>query len=220
MNPEDAHHAADVPLEDCPRFFERVNVFTSACATYHAPSDPSGRQGMHKSRIRATARWRTGGYRFDCVFVDRGSPEDGIAGLEVARVRLFLSFRYALKTYECALVHWFGLLGDRPDPLTGMWMVQPEMDPVCGGPKLEIIPLQIIERGAHLMARFPSTPFPARHQYYKTLSSFSSFYINNYIDHHAFERIREGIVSRPSAIPVILTHVDSHSEAIRGNLKQ
>jgi hypothetical protein len=49
-----------VSLEDCPRFRGTVRVYPSACATYYAPSDRSGTQGMFRERIHAVDTWRGG----------------------------------------------------------------------------------------------------------------------------------------------------------------
>lgn len=53
--------------------------------------------------------------------------KDGIHGMEVARVLCFFSFSYGhdLETFPCALVHWFKLVSDEPNPGNGMWMVKP-----------------------------------------------------------------------------------------------
>jgi hypothetical protein len=43
-----------VSLNACPAFSGLVSVFSSAMATYYAPSDPSRIGGMHSEYIRAT----------------------------------------------------------------------------------------------------------------------------------------------------------------------
>ena len=101
----------DVALEVCPKVSSSLQIrdFHSASATYYAPSDLSGIGGMHRERIRATPSWQTGAGRYDCVFVDREPEVDGLAGLYVARVKLFdiEDDTGAAGNYPCALVEWF-----------------------------------------------------------------------------------------------------------------
>jgi hypothetical protein len=133
----DQHHpdadicGMDVSLEACPTAspFLHVNVFHSASATYHAPSDLSGIGGMHRKWIRAVPLWQNGAARYDCVFIDNDPEVDGFAGLHVARVRLFLSFTIeGGASYPCALVEWFSTYGDAPCEDTGLWRVVPDRD--------------------------------------------------------------------------------------------
>lgn len=173
----------------CPDFREKVYVYYSAAATYYAPSDPSGAQGMRREHIRATPSWFGGGYRFDCVFVSLDGFDDSVNGRGVARIKLFMSFKYRRTIYPCALVHWYQVLGDGPDKQTGMWLVQPEYLTSDGSPYLAIIHLDTIERAAHLMPRFPMEEVPIDLEPYQSLEKFDSFYLNHYIDHHAFDMV-------------------------------
>ena len=49
--------SSDVPLNNLPEFHGRVAVYTSAVATYYAPSDLSGTGGMHPEWIQAVQKW-------------------------------------------------------------------------------------------------------------------------------------------------------------------
>ena len=40
-----------------PLITSKVSVFSSAIATFYAPSDPSGKHGMRRERIRSTPSW-------------------------------------------------------------------------------------------------------------------------------------------------------------------
>ena len=62
------------------------------------------------------------------MLIDNGGEGEGLQGLLVARVLLFISFRHSQKMYEAALVDWFLPVMEQPDPLTGMWIVAPEED--------------------------------------------------------------------------------------------
>jgi hypothetical protein len=118
---------------DLPEFYEKITLYTSAVATFHAPSDISGIGGMRYERIRAVDSWRNGPGRYDCVFVstrvdlDSDASAEGMGSFDIARVRLFFSFKHDGVVYPCALVHWFKCLGDSPDENTGMWVVEPEV---------------------------------------------------------------------------------------------
>ena len=168
----------------------KVSVYHSATATFRAPSNPSGPGGMYREVIRCTPSWPRGdipGPRRDCVFVDMGNAENmGMKGLLVARVYLFFKFLYERVSYPCALVHWYST-SDVPDPDTGLWVVQPESTHQ-GARHMGVIHVDSIVRGAHLLPRFPSdAPVYREVNYMNVLDLYTSFYVNKFIDHHAFE---------------------------------
>jgi hypothetical protein len=67
-----------------------------------------------------------------------------------------------------------------------MWIVEP--DYYRGKPFLEVIHLDTIMRGAHLIGVSGSHHLPLHHfNFTKSLDSFQSFYVNKYIDQQAFE---------------------------------
>ncbi|KAJ3502936.1 hypothetical protein NMY22_g18422 [Coprinellus aureogranulatus] len=182
------HAAAAVDLDDCPHISVRPFVFHSAVAMFYAPSDESGIRGMKRERLRSTPLWRNQGERHDCalVVVNRSLP--GMKGLAVARIALLFSFKHGAHTVPCALVDWFKTYGGHPDPVTGLWRVIPEFrqhQHVCS-----VIHLDSLLRGVHLLPAFnvDSSPLPYNfHNIYDTLSSFASYYVNKYADHHSHE---------------------------------
>ncbi|KAG1811798.1 uncharacterized protein BJ212DRAFT_1448324 [Suillus subaureus] len=102
----------------------------------------------------------------DCVFVNINPELEGIEGLEVTRVKcFFFSFKFNWVMYPCALVQWFDKVGDHADEDTSMWIV-------ClsthdnGTPNLAIIHLKT---------------------YLHSYDAFSTYYVNKFTDHHAFE---------------------------------
>jgi hypothetical protein len=108
-------------------------------------------------------------------------------GLQVARVFLFFSFVHKDSYYPCTLIQWFSVIGDEPDDETGFWMVEAD---VCdnGQPYLAIIHLDSIYRAAHLMPAYHLPDFVNRSfTMHDTLDKFKTFYVNKYVDHHAFE---------------------------------
>ncbi|KAG1816667.1 uncharacterized protein BJ212DRAFT_1446794 [Suillus subaureus] len=135
-----------------------LQVFNSAAATFYAPSDLSGIGGMRHEHIHAYA--------------------EGMRGLKVARVICFFSFKH---NWE-----WFEKIGDCPDEDTGMWMVAPSFHE-DGSRNLAVIHIEMVFHAAHLIAIYGSEYIPHSLKLYHSLDTFSSFYVNKYADHHAFE---------------------------------
>ena len=132
----------------------RVSVFHSATATFCAPSNPSGLGGMYQEVIHSTPLWSKGdiaGPRRDCVFVDMvRSSSPGMQSLLVARIYLPFKFLFAGVGYPCALVHWYTMIGTRPDGPTGLWAVEPKSSH-HGCRNMGVVHLDSIVRGAHLL---------------------------------------------------------------------
>lgn len=167
----------------------RVRVHHSAVATYHAPGDPSGVGGMRREHIRATPSWRSGAARYDCVFISKDPTLAGFRGLYAARVRLFLSFKYESKPYECAVVEWYVPVAEEPDEDTGMWVVEPEFnDDGVSGP-FEVIHTDTIYRGAHMIGFYGEHFVPSALRASDSLDVFEAFFVNNWIDYHAHEHL-------------------------------
>ena len=168
-----------------PNFRERISVYNSASAMFYAPSDLSGVGGMRREHIRAVPSWRKGPPRHDCIFVCTDEAAEGMQALEVARVRLFFSFTYSGVFYPCALVHWFSRVGDNPDEDTGLWMVEPDRN-ADGSPHAAVIHLDAVLRAAHLIGVYGSDMIPKELSFMDSLDAFLSFYVNKFIDTHAF----------------------------------
>ena len=191
LNPASAIEPDQLTLIACPMIWDaKVSVYHSATAIFRAPSNPSGPGGMYREVIRSTPFWPRGdipGPRRDCVFVDVGNSENsGMKGLLVARVYLFFKFTHNGVVYPCALVRWYST-SKEPDASTGFWVVQPESTR-RGTRHMSVIHIDSIVRGAHLLPRFPSdAPVYREINYTNVLDLYTSFYVNKYIDHHAFE---------------------------------
>jgi hypothetical protein len=103
--------------------------------------------------------------------------------LDVARVFLLFSFTHLREIYQCAVVRCLPYVKDEQDEDTGMWIV--ERRPAA---ELEIVPLDSIYRAAHLipvyhgLKKLPRTLTPEN-----SLDMFRYYYVNKFIDHHAFE---------------------------------
>jgi hypothetical protein len=172
--------------DDLPEFDEVISVYTSAVATFYAPSDLSGIGGMHRERIRALSSWRGEGPRYDCIFVNTDPTQNGMRGLEVARVRSFFSFKFRNVSYPCALIRWYSHNDDGPDEDTGMWVVEPDSH-ADGSAFTAVIHLDSILRAAHLIPVYGQDTIPTDIPLAYSLDVFHSYYVNKYIDHHAFE---------------------------------
>jgi hypothetical protein len=173
-------------LEECPEIHTRISVFSSATATFYAPSDESGIRGMRRERIRSTHSWRNRGPRRDCALVVEDETKPGMRGLTPVRVILFFSFIHQRKTYPCALVEWFKKYGSHPDKETGMWKVRPHF---IGRHRLTtVIHLDSCLRGAHLLPVFRGAmPLPVDFHFSYSLDAFEAYFVNKYADYHMYE---------------------------------
>ncbi|KAF8329950.1 hypothetical protein F5887DRAFT_1064242 [Amanita rubescens] len=181
--PLDNVHLNELPVAD-PRSF---HVFHSAVAEFYAPSDYSGEGGRRHERIRAAPSWRNHGSRRDCLFVSKDMTARGMASMEVARAIIFMSFTRNKRQYPCVLVEWFTTRPE-PCPRTGMSIVDRDYNP-DGSRSMEIIHLDTVIRGAHLIPVFGEGFVSMDLTYHNSLDTYDAFYINQYADHNAFEII-------------------------------
>jgi hypothetical protein len=66
-----------------------------------------------------------------------------------------------------------------------MWLVKPEV--VGGKPPLEVIHVDSIVRGAHLLPRYGSGFLPEDFSHIDALDSFKSYFVNHFVDYHVHE---------------------------------
>ena len=164
-----------------------INVYHSARAVFRAPSNDSGLHGMFRELIRATPNWRRGemsGPRYDCVYVAGSGDDRRMGGLLIARVHRFISFKCFGQRFPCAIIRWFSVCGNEPDPDNGMWIVTPDFNQ-DGSPAFSIIHVETILRSAHLLPIFRG-PVHGSIRYIDSLDIFHAYYVNRYIDQHAF----------------------------------
>jgi len=191
LYPDSRIPSSELETSAYPNFDGRILIFYSATATFRAPSDISGFTGMRREFIRATPCWRQGPARYDCIFVnsadDSESELEGMHGLEIARVLAFFSFVHREEEYECTLIHWFSCPGTEADEDTGLWVVEPDFD-ADGNPLLDIIHVDSIYRAAHLNPVYQTSEYTSqRLTMHDTLDTFKRFYVNKFVDYHAFE---------------------------------
>ena len=181
--------ATSAVFNTLPVFQERVSVHPSALAFFHAPSDLCGTEGISSERIRAVPSWQGGAGRYDCVFVETDPDAPGMLGLDVAQIRAFLSFTHQSEVYHCALVSWYSRLGNQPDESTHMWMLEADFhDEAETERHFSVISVDTIVRAAHLIPVFGDGFLPKGLTPNHSLTSiFRGWYVNKYIDYHAFE---------------------------------
>ncbi|KIO03597.1 hypothetical protein M404DRAFT_145391 [Pisolithus tinctorius Marx 270] len=67
-----------------------------------------------------------------------------------------------------------------------MWIIQPDFD-ADGEHELEVVHAHCILHGAHLIPVYGHNCLPSDIHHTDTLDIFHAYYVNKYIDHHAFE---------------------------------
>ncbi|KAH8977872.1 hypothetical protein EDB92DRAFT_1937737 [Lactarius akahatsu] len=111
------------------------------------------------------------------VFVER---------LDVVCLCTLFSFVWRGNYYPCVLVRWFTHVADAPDEVMDMWVVRPDMN-TDGSPAVAVIHLDSVLHVAHLLPVFGNSLMPIDLSHYHSLDTFETYYINKYIDYHAFE---------------------------------
>jgi len=166
----------------------KIHTFNTAVATFYAPSDISGIPGMHHEYIQAMSSWRNGPAHYNCVLVNTKPNVNGAQGFKVAWVFLFL-FLHGGKEYLCAFIQWYAFIGTRPDKDTGCWVVEPD---IKDGKSSHVVVIHIdcILCAIHLMPITRSAHFVDWSITMHTLlDTFKLFYLNRFIDYHAFESL-------------------------------
>lgn len=110
-------------------------------------------------------------------------------GLGIGRVHLFFSFEVGGDTFSCALVHGYCKSFDDPDPDNGMWIVEPDHDNNRYR-VMSVVHVDSIVHAAHLLPVFRgNVAISTEINFSSTLDVFEAFYVNKYIDYHAFETV-------------------------------
>ncbi|EIW77696.1 hypothetical protein CONPUDRAFT_108937 [Coniophora puteana RWD-64-598 SS2] len=175
-----------IPIAECPPAPRKIKVVNSAISTFRAPSDQCGSGGLKRERIRSTPLWRSEAPRHDCVLTIVDESRPGTLSMEVARVLGFFSFVVDKKEFECAVVHWYEYYSDERDEDTGMFIVRPMYTP-SKARHLAVIHVDTMVRAAHLVPVYGKDFVSEGLSHYESYDTFDAFYLNRYIDHHAFE---------------------------------
>ena len=165
---------------------DKIYVYSSAIATFYAPSNLCGSSNMCHECMHAVTSWRQCAPQYDRVFINTDESEPGMCSLSVSWANPFFTTTVNCVKYSCALVHWYSLIGDSADECTGMWVVKPDiLDD--GTPWTAVIHLDSIVWLAHLLPIYGEEQAPRGLKYMDSLDFFSEFYVNKFADHHAFE---------------------------------
>ena len=146
---------------------------------------------MYIEYICSTPNWRNEGPCHDCVFIDTKEHEINLREIdayEVACVLAFFSFHHAQDYYACAIVRWFDKVRNGPDENTSMWKVCPAALANCSL-HITIIHVEKIYHAAHLIPIYGNWPIPQDITPLTSYNTFHLFYINKYVNHHAFEMV-------------------------------
>lgn len=106
--------------------------------------------------------------------------------MDVACILCFFSFSFNGELYQCAVVHWFDQVGDRPDEATGMWTIRPSSTPHRQH-NIAVIHIDSIYQAAHLIPIYGTSPVPLVVPPNRSYDIFHTFYVNKFADHHVFE---------------------------------
>jgi len=186
LYPDSSIPSSNLSVHAYPQFYGRVSIFYNTTATFRAPSDLSGIGCMCREYIQATPSWRNSRPRYDTVFINFDPSQEGMRGLEVARVLTFFSFTHEGKPYQCALVHWFSRVRNEPDEDMGLWVLKPDFND-DGKPDLAIVHVDTIYRAAHLIPVYSSQYLRRSLTMHDTLDVFNEFYANKFVDYQAFQ---------------------------------
>lgn len=139
---------------------------------------------MRRERIRSSPNCR-GVERRDTAFVVIDESKPGMCGMVIARIHLLFSFNYRQQHHSCALVTWYIHTDDKPDKDTGLWIMKLERK--RGLPVFQVIDVNTIARGAHLLPVFGGEHVPEDFDFNDALDRYNSFFVNPYIDHHSHD---------------------------------
>lgn len=186
--PDEDLPVADVDVDDLPFLsnFAMIGIFKCARTAFYSPSEEAGPWGMHAEVIRCNPSWYRQHERRDTMLVQVGADDDVMGGLLIARVVRFIRIKYEDIEYPSALIEWFLPVGHQPDAVTGMWVVEPELDDT-GRRTLDIINLDAVFRSCHLIGVTGQDFLPLDFDYSFSLDAFDSFYLNRYSDYHMHE---------------------------------
>ncbi|KAF9526304.1 hypothetical protein CPB83DRAFT_817335 [Crepidotus variabilis] len=180
LNPDSDIPIHTVPLDECPSFTSRIQVYHSATAYYSGKGDHRGESETYHERIRSVPSQGTSLPRRDAIFIQMNPDQTEMA---IARVQLFFAFKFRAKQYSCAFVQWFEYL--EPDP-SGLWTAKLEL--LDDQPSMAVIELDRVVRRAHLLPNF-KTALPPLRDIPQPSNISQSLSLNPYVDYHTYRFI-------------------------------
>ena len=157
----------------------------TALTSFFAPSDISGAGGMRHELIHSCPVWRGEHPQSNCIFISTNLDLGGMRGMDMVHILTFFSFVLHSEQYLCTVVRWFVHLGE-PDEDTGMWIVCPGFN-ACHQPDISTVHLNTIYHAAHLIPVHGTQEIPQEIQPHHSYDVFHAYYVNRFVDHHAFE---------------------------------
>lgn len=124
-------------------------------------------------------------WSIDTVLVQVNDEDDVMAGMLIARVLAFISFEYNGMKYSCAVVEWFLPCSEEPDPSTGMWVAEPEIED--NERTIDLIDIDSIVRTCHLVPKYGRSPVPDGFHFSFSHIAYKSSYFDKYSDYHTYE---------------------------------
>ncbi|KIK23784.1 hypothetical protein PISMIDRAFT_99880 [Pisolithus microcarpus 441] len=142
---------------------------------------------MQHEYICSCHSWQNGAPWYDCAFVNTDSGLKGMYGLDIVHILTFFSFVSQSKRYPCVVVQWFDWVIQSP---TGMWVVRPAFT-AQRRPSVGVIHVDTLYHAAHLLPLYATRPVSRNLKLHHSYDSFTAFYINTFIDHHAFSLLSD-----------------------------
>ena len=110
-------------------------------------------------------------------------------GLDITCAYLFFSFELGDESFSCTLIHHFSKSFDKADSDNGMWVVELDTDN-NGYWVMSVVNIDCIVRAVHLLPVFEGdAAIPRDINFSHMLDVFTAFYVDKYIDYHAFETL-------------------------------
>ena len=70
LDTDSLSHISDLSDSLLPSFFDKISIYTSAVASFYAPSNICGIKGMRREPIHASSLWRKGAPHYNTVLVE------------------------------------------------------------------------------------------------------------------------------------------------------
>ena len=140
--------------------------------------------------LQSMLQWRNEVPQKDCVFVTTNLGDQdstGMQAFDIACIHAFVSFTTISGIhYPCTIVCWFHKVDNSLDEDTGMWIVWPSYlhD---HSPNFAVIHIDTIYHAAHLIPIYGTSYISQHIKPHNLYDAFCAFYVNKYVNHHAFK---------------------------------
>ncbi|KZV82698.1 hypothetical protein EXIGLDRAFT_810315 [Exidia glandulosa HHB12029] len=194
--PDDANRALQTLHSQKLDVWYQAKFLTPDLQTYHAPDvlDIAHATGERVTRLRRTVK-----PRYDTVLVEtKGNGVAGIGGLKdirIARLRAIFNVPRGLRQdlfgdkppQHLAFVEWFSR-PTRRDPTTKMYRISRSFKPGQTSQKeVAVVEVMDLRRSCHLLPEFGASDVDRALTPYTVLDAFDHFYLNDFVDKHAYQ---------------------------------